>query len=308
MIEKMTKYSMILLKGQQESLLEGLQELGLVDITRSTKALDDTSQKIVTEIELIKGLIQGLQKARIPEGTQPEHIDGDIVRLAGGMIMRYADDIEEIKNLRKELDERRIWGSFDPDILRKLSEAGVSVNFHKLSKKQFKPEWNEEYAISVVNQDKTGIWFVVAGEDPLPGKIPAPETDARQLEQDLQEKEQHFQKVLGRIAGAKERIPELEQKKADLCSKLDLYLAGAAAVPAAENSIVTLVGYAPVEDDAAICAALDASDIFYLKEDAVLEDDPPISFRNNKFVKMFELLTDMYGRPSSTSAIFLING
>ena len=47
MIEKMTKYSMILLKGQQESLLEGLQELGLVDITRSTKALDDTSQKIV---------------------------------------------------------------------------------------------------------------------------------------------------------------------------------------------------------------------------------------------------------------------
>ena len=59
MIEKMTKYSMILLKGQQESFLEGLQELGLVDITRSTKALDDTSQKIVADIDLIKGLIQG---------------------------------------------------------------------------------------------------------------------------------------------------------------------------------------------------------------------------------------------------------
>ena len=137
MIEKMTKYSMILLKGQQESLLEGLQELGLVDITRSTKALDDTSQKIVTEIELIKGLIQGLQKARIPEGTQPEHIDGDIVRLAGGMIMRYADDTQDIEALRKELAERRIWGSFDPGILQKLSEAGVPVNFHKLPNKRF---------------------------------------------------------------------------------------------------------------------------------------------------------------------------
>ena len=298
MIEKMTKYSMILLKGQQESFLEGLQELGLVDITRSTKALDDTSQKIVTEIELIKGLIQGLQKARIPEGTQPEHIDGDIVRLAGGMIMRYADDSEEIKNLRKELEERRIWGSFDPAILQKLSEAGVPVSFHKLPNKRFKPEWNEEYAITVVKQDKTGTWFVVAGEDPLPGKLPAPETDERQLEKALQEKEQHFQKVLGRIAGAKERLPELEQKKAELCSKLDLYLAGAAAVPAAENAIVTLVGYAPVEDDAAICAALDAADVFYLKDDAALDDDPPIKLKNNKFVKMFELLTDMYGRPA----------
>jgi V/A-type H+-transporting ATPase subunit I len=29
-----------------------------------------------------------------------------------------------------------------------------------------------------------------------------------------------------------------------------------------------------------------------------VEDNPPISFRNNKFVKMFEVLTDMYGRPA----------
>ncbi|MBR3097531.1 MAG: ATPase V, partial [Bacteroidales bacterium] len=28
------------------------------------------------------------------------------------------------------------------------------------------------------------------------------------------------------------------------------------------------------------------------------EDNPPISFRNNKFVRMFEVLTDMYGRPA----------
>ena len=298
MIEKMTKYSMILLKRQQESLLEGLQELGLVDITRSTKALDDTSQKIVTDIELIDGLIQGLKKAGIPEGTQVEHIDGDIVRLAGGMIMRYAEDKDEIQSLRKELEARRIWGSFDPGILQILSEAGVPVSFHKLPNKQFKPEWSEEYAITVVHKDKAATWFAVAGEDPLPGRLPAPETDLTQLEQALQDKEQHFQKVQSRIAGARERIPELERKKAELCSKLDLYLAGAAAVPAAENTIVTLVGYAPVEDDEAICAALDSSGIFYLKEDAVPEDDPPIKFRNNRFVKMFELLTDMYGRPA----------
>lgn len=298
MIEKMTKYSFILLNAQVDALLERLQELGLVDITRSTKALDDTSRQMVADIELINGLINGLKKAKVPEGTQAEHIDGDIVRLAGGMIMRYSDDTLELQNLRKDLEEKRIWGNFDPVLLQNLSDAGAPVHFHKLPNKKFKAEWSGEYALSVVHQDKAGTWFVVAGDDPLPGVIPTPDTDASHLEKTLQEKEQHFQKVLSRIAGARERIPELEQKKAGLCSKLDLYLAGVAAVPAAENTIVTLVGYAPVEDDAAICAELDAADVFYMKEDAALDDDPPIKFRNNRFVKMFELLTDMYGRPA----------
>ncbi len=297
MIEKMTKYSFILLDAGKEDFLSKLQDLGLVDVTRSTKAMDDTARQMVADIELIGGLIQGLKKVTIPAGTPVEHIDGDIVRLAGGMIMRYSDDTAEIQSLHKELETRRIWGTFDPEILQKLSEAGVPVTFHKLPTKQFKPEWNEQYAISVVNQNKSGTWFVVAGEDPLPGKIPTPETDASQLEQTLKEKEQHFQKVLSRIAGAKERIPELEQKKAGLCSKLDLYLAEAASVPAAENTIATLVGYAPVEDDAAICAALDSADVFYMKEDAVLEDDPPIKLRNNWFTRQFEVLTTMYGFP-----------
>jgi V/A-type H+-transporting ATPase subunit I len=298
MIEKMTKYSFILLNGQQDGLLERIQELGLMDITRSTKPLDDTSRQMVADIELIDGLIRGLQKIKIPENTQPEHIEGDIVRLAGGMLMRYSSDSEEIKQLGKELEAKRIWGSFDPQILQKLSEAGVPVQFHKLSNKQFQSEWIGQYALSVVHQDKSGTWFVVAGEDPLPGKLPSPEIDAVHLEQKLQEKERHFQKVLERIAGARDRISELERQKADACARLDLYLAGAAAVPAAENTIVTLVGYAPVEDDPAICAALDAAGVFYFKEAASLDDNPPIAFRNNRFVKMFEVLTDMYGRPA----------
>ena len=123
MIEKMTKYSFVLLDAGKEDFLSRLQDLGLVDITRSTKALDDTSRQMVADIELIDGLIQGLKKAEIPEGTQVEHIDGDIVRLAGGMIMRYAQDKDEIQSLRKELEVRRIWGSYDPGILQKLSGA-----------------------------------------------------------------------------------------------------------------------------------------------------------------------------------------
>ncbi len=297
MIASMTKYSFILLNGQQQELLEQLQAIGLVDITRSAKPIDEHSQKLKGEIELLDGLIQGLEKAEVPEGTAAEPIDGDIVRLAGGMLMRYSDDSVNIKQLRKEVEDMRVWGQFDPDLLAKLGEAGVPVHFHSLSNKQFKPEWEQEYALSVIKADKDVTRFVVAGEDNLPGEIPTPSQDSSALEKELEEKEKHFERVLARIQGAKERIPELRQLRKEAYNKLDLYLAGAAAVPAAEDTIVTLVGYAPSENDAVVSAELDKTGAFYLKDSATVEDNPPIKLKNNWFVRQFEVLTDMYGRP-----------
>lgn len=297
MITPMTKYSFILLNGTQDELLTRLQEIGLVDITRSIKPVDENSQNIKAEIELLDGLINGLGKIEIPEGTKPEFIDGDIVRLAGGMLMRYSEDSVDIKLLEKEIYDLRHWGHFDTDILEKLAEAGVPVHFHKVATKAFKKEWAQEFALSVISRGKSNVLFVVAGPDTLPGEVPAPTTDIASKEKELRDKKAHFERVLKRIASAKDRIPELEEKRSQLYAKLDLYLAGAAAVPAAENTIVTLVGYAPVDDDPAVTAALDATGVFYLKEEAVVEDNPPIQFKNNWFVKQFEVLTDMYGRP-----------
>ena len=50
MIAKMTQYSFILLHGDKESFLAGLQELGVVDITRATKPVDSYSQDLLDNI------------------------------------------------------------------------------------------------------------------------------------------------------------------------------------------------------------------------------------------------------------------
>ena len=227
MITPMTKYSFILLKGEEGPLLEKLQEIGLVDITRSAKPMDDTSRKLSGEVELLDGLIQGLSRAVIPEDIEPEYIEGDIVRLAGGMIMRYSEDTMHIKELEKEMKELKAWGEFDRSILDQLAQAGVPVHFHILPYKQFKQEWADEYALSIIcGQKGKAVYFVVAGEDPLPGEIHAPENNMEEKKAQLEEKREHFKKTLRRIAGAKERIPELEKLKTEALEKLDLYLAG----------------------------------------------------------------------------------
>ena len=298
MIASMTKYSFVLLNGQQEDLLENLQEIGLVDITRSAKPIDETSQKLAGEVELLDGLIHGLNNAVIPEGVTPEYIDGDIVRLAGGQIMRYSEDSVQIKMLEKEVHHLKAWGQFDKEQMDQLEEAGVHLHFHVISKKHFKQAWKEEYALTVISEGKNTVRFVVVGdEDNLPGEVPAPESSVQDKQKELDQQKQHFEKTLRRIASAKERIPELEGLRQKALEKLDLYLAGVTAESAAEDTIVTLVGYAPTESDAAVTEALDKTGVLYLKEAAAVEDNPPIQLKNNWFVRQFELLTDMYGRP-----------
>ena len=298
MIAPMTKYSFILLNGEQEGLFDKLMEIGLMDVTRSVKPIDDHSHGMMGEVELLHGLIQGLEKVEVPEGIQPEAIDGDIVRLTGGMLMRYADDTLDIKQLQKEVEDLQAWGPFDSARLKELSGAGVPIHFHILPNKLFKPEWSEQYALTVLRTDKNRTWFVVAGSDLLPGEIHMPETDVEGKKRELQEKEAHFQKVLRRIAGAKERTGELRQRLDEAYTNLDRYLAQAAIVPAAENTLVTLVGYAPTESEETVDAACNALGVYYFKEKASREDNPPIQFRNNWFTRQFEVLTDMYGRPA----------
>lgn len=298
MIEKMTKYSVVLRSGDQESFLAKLQELGLVDITRSRKPVSEASLKALSEIEHIKGLVDGLKKVEIPDGTVARDLDGDIVLRTGELLKQYSGNIETISALEKERNRIAAWGPYDTSLVGELSDAGAPLHFHVLSKKAFKDEWAEDYALSVVAEEKGNVRFVVAGEDSLPGEIPAPRTDLGSIEGEISEAEKNCAEVLSELAGARNRIAELEALRSEGSSRLDLILADESAVPAVENTLVILEGYAPVGSDAPVTDFLESSGVVYLKEEATVEDNPPIAFRNNRFVRMFETLTDMYGRPA----------
>ena len=137
------------------------------------------------------------------------------------------------------------------------------------------------------------------GEDPLPDALKrGPKASVTDIQTRIATLQANIDQEKAVLAGVKDVRGKIENAARRNLSDLDLYLASQAAVPAAENTLVTLVGYAPAEDEEAVTKALDATGEYYFKDAAAVEDNPPISFRNNKFVKMFEVLTDMYGRPA----------
>lgn len=299
MIAPMTKYSFILLKGDQEGLLEKLQEIGLVDITRSVKPIDDKSAALLADAERKHALLQSLDKVEIPEGLAHTAVTGNPEETAKTALDHLAELEEALKAAEKEAAASEPWGEYDRDKLRAVEDAGIPVHFHITPAKAFKAEWADQYALTVVNELDGKVYYVVVGEDPLPDALKrGPKASVTDIQTRIATLQANIDQEKAVLAGVKDVRGKIENAARRNLSDLDLYLASQAAVPAAENTLVTLVGYAPAENEEAVTQALDATGEYYFKDAAAVEDNPPISFRNNKFVKMFEVLTDMYGRPA----------
>ena len=87
MIEKMTKYSFVLLSGDAGRFLRDLEELGVVDITRSEKPVDDNSAKLSAEVEACRKAIRHLESIDpyIPEQLRCRTSAGGYLQLLPGI-------------------------------------------------------------------------------------------------------------------------------------------------------------------------------------------------------------------------------
>ena len=276
MIEKMTKYSFVLLSADKEEFLSGLQDLGLVDITRSEKPVDDNTAEMLADIEAQRKLISEIEA-------------GSDSTLAG---MK-----ENLKNLQKSADAVRVWGDWDR---KALAETGLALHFYSVPAKKFESGWEQDYAIQTMEDDGKTCWFVIVGDNagfPLK-ELPEPSQELGALEEEIKKQEEDIAAYAASLEVRKAEIPALQKDLAEKQAGLSRALASAASESAAENLLSVFEGFAPAGCDAALEKDFDAMNLVWFKDAAVLEDNPPIEFRNNKFVKMFEVLTDMYGRPA----------
>ena len=313
MIEKMTKYSFILLSCDTEEFLLQLQSTGMMDITRSRKPVDEKSSALldrITDCRDTEGFLKKSDFAKDPDisGIQAaaqsaELPDTDPVRFVREQKEKLESIASAIATEKSRMKAYAPWGDFDKGSLDKTaSEAGCEIHFFTVSEKGFDSTWGQEYPMQVISRDGKNVWFVTVvpkgGTVTLPAKeLPAPAYSAREAEARAEALRAESVAVKGAILKAREYIPRLEEESISRADELDLYLADAAAVTAAENAVTLFVGFAPTKDDARISEALDAMDAYWFKEEATKDDNPPIKLRNNRFTRQFEVLTGMYGMP-----------
>ena len=295
----MTKYNFILLSGDIEDFLKKLQSLGVMDITRSTKPVDEKSEYLSSKAGVYRKALSLLKNVQPAEFA--DKIYGDLASNVIETINEKEMAENQVNQLVKEWEERQPWGKFDVKNFEKLEEQGLKLHFYKVKSSNFNPEWKENYALSEISNDGASTYFVVVSDDenyefPLK-ELPTPDCDASTIEKQIDGLRYEIEKKDRHLAELKCHEKDIQKELDRTVSKLDLHLAHMSGTKAAEDYITVFEGFAPKETESALREMLDKSEVLYLVEDAKVDDNPPIKLKNNKFVSMFELLTDMYGRP-----------
>ena len=309
MITKMTKYSFVLLTGEKEGFLEQLQELGVVDISRSVKPVDQDSSEMFAKVTRARKTLEYLEGINFSKDADAEAIakatvtvEGDPVDFIEQCRAKLSELNTSLANAEKQMKVRLPWGDYDKKAIDGLAELGYTVRYYCVNLKRYDPVWSELQPLQIVNNDGQKVWFVTVAPKGEEYSFPVQEVAAPEgtYAEAAAEAAQIKAEIIGCKAGllnAKDYIPAIKEA----CNKdlvdLDRYLADTAASSAAEDHITVFTGFAPVENDAELAEAFEKMGVLYIKDEAVEEDNPPIKLKNNWFTRQFESFTGMYGMP-----------
>lgn len=310
MITRMTRYSIILLDSDLDRFLIGLQDIGMVDITRSTAAIDDYSKEAVSTIARCKEAerkLSGFCRNADPDscGQATDTPDGNSLLLAIEKAFSERDSISrDIENLSRETETALPWGEFNPEDLDKIKALGLVPHFYTVPEKKFRSDWESTYPIQILNRTGNKVYFIVlsqGGENysfPVPGEVSFPSLPASALIAETAVKQKQIEALDKEILGYGRHTDSLVRLEEELSAGLDIHFAKSSSIKEGEGTICILEGFAPTEEDANVKEFLDNSPAYYIAEEAKGEDNPPVQLKNNRFSRLFEPIGSLYELPS----------
>ena len=287
MITQMKKYTFLVFHREYEAFLEQLREAGVVHVTEKAAGMAENEQlqQLLAETDKTRKLIaQGAPDQLLNEKAALE---------------------QRIASTQKEADKMAVWGDFSAERIEDLKKAGYTLRYFTCSKKSFQEEWG----IVVAEQAGT-VYFVQvisSGDEAKGERLEAGVCQEQHLSEkasaDLMKDVEGLNGLLvaqnARIElWAKENIPALEAKLVELKQQVDWQRVTLNTDSEADGALKILEGFCPADQALALNEMLSKQEVYFQEEDPQAEDNTPIKLRNNKFTKLFEPLTGMYGWPN----------
>ena len=308
MIKKMTKYSFVVFHKEVEDFLKNLQETGVVDVTRQKRAIDSFSMEKFEEIARYNAAASALKRIKDEALKAKEEIPANKPECEN-LLVHYTNMVAQrdllkgkLSALKAEYAEALPWGAFTRENFKALENLSLVPYFYSVSAQKYNKEWESLYPIHIFNEYNGKIYFAALMEDGNKPNLPLPDSSfptisADVLAQQITESEALAKATNQELLALTNCIAELDAEKENLFSNLDLYLANEASQKKADNTIVIFEAFAPTEIDSQVTAFLEENNVYYLKEAAKEEDNPPIKLKNNFFAKLYEPIGELYMLP-----------
>lgn len=318
MIEKMKKLTFLVYHREYERFLQDLQALGVMHIQKSgdqTMAEPETLRTLRRQKADVETTLSTLQKItnvlldEVPVGNAG--INDSIETSQTMKLVRRTQEIgtslialsPQIASLERDAEALRPWGIINKELLEKLHEAGIHEQYRIASIARFAEKF-PEYAAFEINRDKRFVYFLTFDIDGQESEnIPAqslrlPDKSLEEVESEIVSLTNHKKDLEAEQRKiAEEKMGDIIALKQEIDNAIAREEATLKTQRAALDTVVVMEGWFPVREETAISDFLSKENTYYEMRDPVGTDNVPIKLHNNRFNRMFERLTRMYGFP-----------
>ena len=308
MIQKMKKLTFLVYHREYDRFLVELQKLGVLHIQPSadqSKAEPDSLRELREKLQLVRDVKTELMKLTglFDEDIVPAAADADLV----GRVRAIAERLRIVENTldKARRDEMLLapWGDINREQMERMHQAGLQEYYYKVSCAYFDREL-ADYSALEVSRDKKFVYFItfsLDGKEPegiaaLPLNLPDGLYSEVRAQVVALEEEQR-QLIAERMEIAGNRIGSIKAYELELMNAIAREEANLDTLRAAGETVMVLEGWFPVTQCGAVEDFLKRADTYYEMRDPVDTDTVPTQFCNNRFNRMFERLTKMYGYP-----------
>lgn len=310
MVARMKKFMFLAYHKDYQLFLDELRELGLIHVAESQKTVeeDDEMFRLLGQVKSLRAAKATLQKIiDKKEEIKYNAPDVELGKIMPIKIEAIESDrallVQQLQVSIKERDSLAPWGDFDPEAIKKLENAGWLVNFFVVPDNQFNPEWVKLHDAVVVNKETSKTYFVTVGKNA---------NIANELNIESEKLPNiSLSKLKDLIVSLKEKIAQQDiilKELVDDMPSIDLAIDECeynitynkvlqSTTSLAEDKIMLLQGWAPEDNEKEITDYLASKAVYYSVSDPNPEDDVPIKFKNNRFFRIFEPLTELYMLP-----------
>ncbi|MDR1583478.1 MAG: hypothetical protein LBS55_09535 [Prevotellaceae bacterium] len=300
----MIKYNFLLYHGDFSGFLQQLQELGMIHVESRNVELDENTNAIIHQSGNFSKINAELKIVEAAPETVP--FEGDAYTLAEtySNIKEQLAKLEvAISKIHKDIEDALPWGEFDENNIDRIMSLGIKPKFYAVTIKQFDENWANIYPLYEINCYKGKIYFVILQYDQDLSfefeAIKPPALSYSKLQEELNQLNRQYSDCKKQLESLSLSAEILSEEHKLLMGKIDYNIAKLSAQNAADDSVKILTGWLPKENKTKFEAFLKTQDTVYFSEEEIREDEePPVLLKNNKFVRLFEPITNLYSLPN----------
>lgn len=235
---------------------------------------------------------------------QSEVSELDLLAFLENQFKRMEHIDQQIASLEKDGVVYAPWGDLPRERMNGLQNAGWDLRFFTVPDRKFQSEWEEKYNAFVVNLEKGQTYFVTVlpqgiQEYPEADMVHFPQMSAAEIRQEvdrLKAEKTGVSENLTKIAAFS--VEYLKDLRVRICEDTDVLKVKDASQILLEDKVIALEGWVPEGIVADTDQWLADKGVAYELSRPVMEDNPPILLKNNKFARLFEFIGELYSLPN----------